>query len=90
MQLSPPVLFTRVWYEAAKAIISSEERVAVSSALLLTSTAITNPPAQRGDDGQIIPLGEASSSSGLLHAIYDGRRCVELVILKDLYLLSQS
>ncbi|CAH2256688.1 jg19643 [Pararge aegeria aegeria] len=37
------------------------ERAAASSVLPLTSTAITNPPARRGDYREILQLGEASS-----------------------------
>ncbi|CAH2234885.1 jg3116 [Pararge aegeria aegeria] len=37
------------------------ERAAASSVLLLPSTAITDPHAQRGDYGQILQLGEASN-----------------------------
>ncbi|CAH2270019.1 jg17872 [Pararge aegeria aegeria] len=42
----------------------NRERTAASSASLLPSTAITNPSAQRGDYGQIIPMEE--TNSGLL------------------------
>ncbi|CAH2227421.1 jg10577 [Pararge aegeria aegeria] len=36
---------------------ANRERVAASSAILLPSSAISNPSAQRGDYGQTLPLG---------------------------------
>ncbi|CAH2227053.1 jg22918 [Pararge aegeria aegeria] len=41
----------------------NEERVAASSTILLLSSAITNPSAQRGDYGQTLQSGQANKSS---------------------------